>query len=311
MVRLVVPAVVLSSLALGVSTLVGAGESSAACVERGDAGGTSAIEVVEGDTAHLYLADASGAILTEVSDHMGGHDPQWSPDGHSLLFVSLRGPDTNGEIWVASCDGSGARPLIASEGADHQPVWSPDGRHIAFRSDRDGVMSIYVADADGTNVRRVTDGGFSGDEQPAWLPDGTTLAYASARPLPNPAPVGSIIGPNATQPRIFVVPAAGGVARELALAGWMPRWSPDGTRVAYRSVRTMAPSYRVVNVDGTGDVLISPELARGPVTVPDDPSWLPYPEVWGAEQLCVARPSDGEQICDEFAWTPTSFRWSR
>ena len=59
---------------------------------------------------------------------------------------------------------------------DFAPAWSPDGTRIAFTSYRDGNHEIYVMDADGRNVIRLTNNsGWS----PAWSPDGARIAFVS------------------------------------------------------------------------------------------------------------------------------------
>ena len=64
--------------------------------------------------------------------------------------------------------------------SDRNPAWSPDGSMIAFDTDRDGDWNIYVMNADGTNVRRVTSSRFR-DRAPSWSPAGTSLVFQSNR----------------------------------------------------------------------------------------------------------------------------------
>ena len=62
------------------------------------------------------------------------------------------------------------------------PAWSPDGQKIAFTSNRDGGgndWDIYVMNADGSDIARLTDG--AGNEYPAWSPDGQKIAFVSDR----------------------------------------------------------------------------------------------------------------------------------
>jgi Tol biopolymer transport system component len=56
------------------------------------------------------------------------------------------------------------------------PAWSPDGRKIAFMSDRDGNREIYVMNADGTGLTRLTNDDVD-DENPSWSPDGNQVAF--------------------------------------------------------------------------------------------------------------------------------------
>jgi Tol biopolymer transport system component len=67
------------------------------------------------------------------------------------------------------------RRLTDDPGSDIEPAWSPDGTRIAFASNRDGDWDIYVMDADGGNVRRLTGtrghrDALRGDYDPAWSP---------------------------------------------------------------------------------------------------------------------------------------------
>ncbi|MFT4053557.1 MAG: amidohydrolase family protein [Novosphingobium sp.] len=94
-----------------------------------------------------------------------------APDGKTILF------DLLGDIYALPANGGSAKPVMTGEAFDTQPVFSPDGRHIAFISDRDGRDNLWVANADGTNARRISseDSGAPHYSSPAWSPDGTTL----------------------------------------------------------------------------------------------------------------------------------------
>src|SRR5262245_6268715 len=88
-------------------------------------------------------------------------DPRLSPDGRLVAYVrtttDIATGKRNADIYVVPADGSGApRQLIGGDKTENSPRWSPDGRKIAFISNRDGEMQVYVADADGSNVKQVT-----------------------------------------------------------------------------------------------------------------------------------------------------------
>ena len=88
-------------------------------------------------------------------------DPQLSPDGSRVLFVrtttDLKTGKRNGDIWSVATDGSSAaRELIGGETSENTPRFVADGRRVAFISSRDGTPQVYIADATGGNVRKIT-----------------------------------------------------------------------------------------------------------------------------------------------------------
>jgi Tol biopolymer transport system component len=84
------------------------------------------------------------------------------------------------DVYTIYADGQGARNLTNNPADDIAPVFSPNGAMIAFTSNRDGGQwHIYVMNADGSNVRRLTDGKM--DVTPTFSPDGNWIAFASTR----------------------------------------------------------------------------------------------------------------------------------
>src|SRR5215210_4765487 len=89
----------------------------------------------------------------------------------------------NGRVKIYTINlASGAITNLTPEGdwSDEQPRWSPDGRRLAFKSNRGGSYNLYLMDADGCNVTRITDHA-ANDFDPSWLPDGEGLVFASDR----------------------------------------------------------------------------------------------------------------------------------
>lgn len=92
------------------------------------------------------------------TDTVHNYSPQISPDGKRIVLVSNRAGQGSYDVWVVNRDGSNLMNLTpntpkSSEGA---PSWSPGGNQIAFTSDRTGVNQIYLMEADGTGVQRLT-----------------------------------------------------------------------------------------------------------------------------------------------------------
>lgn len=105
-----------------------------------------------------------------------------------------------------------------STALDMYPSFSPDGNTIAYCSDEHGSFEIYLRQLTrGGSVVQLTNDG-ERNMQPAWSPDGATIAYYSAG-----------------RGGIWLIPALGGVARQLTTFGSSPAWSPDGTQIVFES----------------------------------------------------------------------------
>jgi Tol biopolymer transport system component len=112
--------------------------------------------------------------------HLPGEQlyPSYSPDMTKIAFTT-QFTATDRAIFTVDPDGSELTKVFDVGGAyDSAPAWSPDGGRIAFESDHDGDMEIYVMNADGTDVRRLTDNGIH-DEGPIWSPDGERITFTS------------------------------------------------------------------------------------------------------------------------------------
>jgi Tol biopolymer transport system component len=111
------------------------------------------------------------------------------------------------------------RQITTWPGLDSNPAFSPDGESIAYSSDHTGNFEIYIRSiaADGRDMQLTTDGQQNFD--PAWSPDGKRIAYYSMK-----------------RGGIFMMPALGGVAKQLTEFGSHPVWSPDGQWLALQGV---------------------------------------------------------------------------
>ncbi len=122
------------------------------------------------------LANDLATILAVVTSGRLNWDDA-ALDQTNAAFTSLR--DLNLEIYTR--DASGQHNLTRHGAVDWYPAWSADASQIAFGSDRDGNQEIYIMNADGTNLRRLTDA--PGDDlYPMWW--GNTVYFMSDRDVP-------------------------------------------------------------------------------------------------------------------------------
>ena len=72
----------------------------------------------------IYVMNADGSNLQRLTDNAGDDtDPDWSPDGRRIVFVSNR--DGNDELYLMNADGSDPRRLTYEKANDWQPAWRP------------------------------------------------------------------------------------------------------------------------------------------------------------------------------------------
>ena len=115
----------------------------------------------------IYICDVDGANLRRILTEGGDADaPAWSPDGRWIAFHWRPRYGDNYDIYLAEASTGRIRQLTVGAGSNESPSWAPDGRHIAFESNRTGSSQIYIALADGAEVRMVTTQGVN--TSPAW-----------------------------------------------------------------------------------------------------------------------------------------------
>ncbi len=224
-----------------------------------------------------------------------------------------------GRVKIYSIDlSSGRLATLTREGDwnDEQPRWSPDGRRIAFTSNRGGSFNLFVMDADGANVSRLTEHG-GNDRDPFWLPDGQSLIFSSDRDrgtgrsdlyrlwladgaverltlyfegnaiMPNVSPDGNWVAFTAMtfptdfgwtyQVHVLELATRQTWPFDLTAYGCWPNWSPDGQSIAHVLLASEPSSIQVVSSFGDE-----------PRPAPGEPArWHYYPD-WSPDGRLLA-----------------------
>lgn len=212
----------------------------------------------------ISIMNADGTGRFPIAIFSGAANPDWSPDGWSLVF------DVGNSIWTYNrLTQTGLRLTNAT--GDLRPRYSPDGSKIVFQSNRDGQYEIYVMNTDGTGQTRLTNNA-AWDTAPAWSPDGTKILFTSLRDgAMSPALyVMNANGSNQTR----VTAGSDGVWRQLPAAPVVYTETGTGDAAAINSVTFVRGPFRILDpnnfsLDGhTRVMLFTSNLALNSPPVP-------------------------------------------
>ncbi len=189
--------------------------------------------------------------------------------GDELAYVSY--PLINPDIYLIDLAHDLPFDLTHDSAYDVAPAWSPDGKWLAFASDRDGKRNVYVMDAFGGSLRRITDGSqwFS---QPRWSADGKRLIFTALN-----QPPGTLYSVNFDGSSLHPLTDAdhplSGITLDLAYdpGSISHARAPDGSRIAFMTFRNQ-----------NWGIYISPNEGRQPARLlvniggfTEAPAWSP------------------------------------
>jgi Tol biopolymer transport system component len=198
--------------------------------------------------AALMMAALGLAVALSVAPAANAAFP--GSNGRILFTSNLAGGLS--EIFSMKPNGEKLKRLTRNKVGDADAVYSPSGRKIAFIRGEKRQAELWTMNANGSGKRRLTNNSFA-DASPAWSPDGQRVVFRSSR----------IIAPD-VEPNldIWVINADGtGETRLTSAASFGdddPVFSPDGTKIAYHSLRGVQSDIFVMNADGTNSVALAP-----------------------------------------------------
>jgi Tol biopolymer transport system component len=226
------------------------------------------------ETTEIFIMDPDGSARRNLTrNHVADWGPDWSPNGRWIAWNSAVGADGDGLVgYVMRPDGSRVR-RIAHHYVEY-PAWSPDGSKIAFMAQEAGASGdnpdydIFVMDADGSDIRRLTDAPGE-DGWPAWSPDGAKIVFASARDDCSVSQVADCLSTGDLGPwlDVWIMDADGSHLRRVTTEfGQFFAWSPDGREIMVAG----GASLYVVRPDGSG----RSEVPVSGVPHPLFPDWI-------------------------------------
>lgn len=228
------------------------------------------------------LAHAQRSAAARLSRPIEYWNPDWFPDGKSIVFESTESGQYS--IYSIRADGTALTRLTQDTANNEQPRWSPDGKRIVFSSDRASAhLDIHVMNADGSGVTRLTTLPGGGYYQSSFSPDGRWIVFQGR---PDNA---------AARDRVYIVASDGSQLRQLSDSSYGaegPRWSPDGRTISYLEVpypkrlwSEMGPAdmtaahaaerLMTIRPDGSGLAPAAPRPRVAIAEVPDDASASP------------------------------------
>ena len=149
------------------------------------------------DSYDIFVADLEGNIVKQLTNEVGyDAEATVSPKGDKIVFTSTRSGDL--ELYTMNLDGTEVKQITNELGYDGGAFFSPDGSKIVFRSSRPTTdeeikdykdllaqglvepteMELYICDADGSNLKQLTDLG-NANWSPFFTPSGDKILFSS------------------------------------------------------------------------------------------------------------------------------------
>jgi TolB protein len=177
----------------------------------------------------IWAMDYDGQNQHQIT-HLGSLSlsPRISPDNSRIAFSSLGRDGWSIRMYSLDLGRMVSFPGGSAGGSNLSPAWTSDNAKIAFSSSRSGDSEIWVADASGGNLHRVTS--LKGPNvSPVWNPrTNTQIAF---------------VGGRTGEPQIYTMDQDGSNVQRMTDGGYAvePSWAPNGGLLTFAWQRNYGP----------------------------------------------------------------------
>lgn len=259
----------------------------------------------------LSLADSTHRQITRPPPGSRDYAPAFSPDGSQVAFIRGTIAGVVNDVFIVPASGGEARRLTFDECQNFGITWSEDGRQIIYASRRGGIESLWRVSASGGTPQPVAGAG-SPAQNPSIAHKGNVLAYQQVIAKDDIARINLADPQHAEGSPSIIISEKGSKIR--------PRFSPDGTRIAFESDRLGSEEIWICDSNGgncaqltalhgtAGTAAWSPDghylafefhpAERAEIYVVELPSGVPHlvTTIPGADNLAPSWSRDGKWI---------------
>lgn len=166
----------------------------------------------------IFTVGTDGGGVSRITNSPSREtQPQWSPDGNWLAFVSDRSGRT--EVWVTGDNGNTLKKLTDTDTEKRGLRWAPDSKALVYAGTDHNLYTVSI-----TGKNRVVVTSDTGDIlNPQFSPDGKWIVYGRQD--------------RNSYLHVYVISSTGGeehaVGRRPYLMETVGRWTPDGTKLVF------------------------------------------------------------------------------